>query len=208
MTRKASGETGPPATAESDDGKARSGGVRRGSLHWAKSLLNRSIVLEKRRNQLHVVLVDRSPQALRRQASSLLTQMRDELRARLLVHDRDAAGVRHLYAAHKALEARGWPGVDGLPLKMLSRVVAEAEMLQGLEPSALMAQIVERLAAAKAEVEGRVERDAKMQEKTWLQAAVPEVSEASHEEYELTERSWMGTMPAALGASGHGPLSR
>ena len=35
-------------------------------------------------------------------------------------------------------------------------------------------------------------------EREWETLKVPEVSESNYEEYELMERSWVGTVPAGL----------
>ena len=94
-----------------------------------------------------------------------------------------------------------WTGVEALPLPVLSKALAEAEMLQIQDPTPVMVMIIEQLgeiqiaAAARAERE-RTEKEALLKE--WEAPAVPETSEATHEEYEQIERSWVGTVPDGL----------
>ena len=47
-------------------------------------------------------------------------------------------------------------------------------------------------------------------EKEWEreQPATPEVSETNYDEYELMERSWIGTVPAGLDLSERAPPTR
>ncbi|MEP6739033.1 MAG: hypothetical protein ABJA61_01555 [Caldimonas sp.] len=174
-----------------------------GSPGWA-SLLSRSIGLDKWRDP--VVLVDgtRSPDA--GQPKSVLLQMRDELGARLLVHDPATQAVRNLYMVHKELRSSSWAAVEALPRQVTDRAQAEAEMLQCQEPSPLLAMVVDRLREVNAAADERVERErvdlekelAERDQQKWEVPVVPEVSETSYDEYELTERSWVGTVPAGL----------
>ncbi|MEO8835927.1 MAG: hypothetical protein ABI364_04235 [Caldimonas sp.] len=181
--------TGNPTN---DDDAAESSG---GSLRWAKGLLTRSIGIEKRQNQLHVVLVDKSRSA--EPPKSLDQRMRDEIGSRLLVHDPATQAVRNLYLVHQALADRGWPAVEALPRQVLGRGLAEAEMLQSEEPSDLLEIVIARLRDSNAAAQ-RTELEAILREEEWEAPAVPETSETSYDEYELMERSWIGTVPNGL----------
>lgn len=189
----ASGEAREPAAKET-----------RRSLSWVREVLTRSIGLQQRRNQLHVVLIEPRRGVGVVPPSDLLLQQRAELGARLLVHDPATQTVRHLFLVHDALGDRGWPAVDALPRPVLGRALAEAEMIASQEASPLMTGIIATLAELVAAADKQAERDVQLQvqrdmlRKDWEKPAVPEVSEASHEEYELMERSWIGTVPSGL----------
>jgi hypothetical protein len=171
-----------------------------GSLRWVKDVLGRSIGFEERKKQLHVVLVERrrpgaeSPQ-------SLLLQMRAELRTRLLVYDPATQVVRNLVYVHEELARSGWASVEALPRAALGKALAEAEILDSQDPTPMMKMIIAQLrqivtaADVRAEQE-RAEKDALLKE--WETPDVPETYEATHEEYEQLERSWVGTVPDGL----------
>ncbi|MDQ2926911.1 MAG: hypothetical protein ABI330_19270 [Caldimonas sp.] len=168
------------------------------SLRWAKDLLTRPIAIEKRHNQLHVVLIEpvRAPGA--DEPKSLSLQMRDELRARLLVHDPATQTVRHLYVVYKELGSNGWGGVEALPPQLLEKAVAEAEMMLNEDTSPLLEKLVARLREAHTAAVTHAAELLEAQPERWEAPAVPEVSETTHEEWELMERSWIGTVPSGL----------
>ena len=166
-------------------------------MGWIKNILGRSIALEQRGKQLHVALVDKPKPPWLDQASSL-SQLRVELRARLLAHEADAPAqlMRHLVVVHDALGDKGWAGVDALPPKVVARALMEAELLAADEPSPLLSSLVERLRERKLEADRIELRDADLRD--WATTDIPEVSEGSHEEYVRMERSWIGTVPSDL----------
>jgi len=167
--------------------------ARRGSLRWVRDVLGRSIRLE-RKNQVHVALVD--PRGVAEEPMSLLMQQRADLGARLLVHDQATQIVRNLFIVHDELRANGWPGVENLPLKVISRGLSEAEILAVDEASDVLATIIATLREVKVAAEARAAREAL--EADWEVPQVPEVSDTNFDEYELMERSWAGTVPAGL----------
>lgn len=129
----------------------------------------------------------------------LLVQQRAELGARLLTHDPATQAVRHLFVVHDELRLGGWPAVEALPLKVIDRALTEAEILGGDEPSNLLTTIVESLQGLKAAAEARAALEAaEALEAEWERPQVPEVSDTNFDEYELSERSWAGTVPAGL----------
>jgi hypothetical protein len=168
--------------------------AKRGSLRWVRDVLGRSLRLEQRKNQLHVALVD--PRAQPEEPMSPLRQQRAELGARLLVHDPATQIVRNLFIVHDELRANGWPGVETLPLKVISRSLGEAEILAVDEPSELWATIVAKLREIKTAADARAAREAL--DADWEVPQMPEVSDTNFDEYELMERSWAGTVPAGL----------
>jgi hypothetical protein len=173
---------------------------RRGSLRWVRSVLGRSIRLEQRRDQPAVTGTDPRRGAAADAPLSLLMQQRADLGARLLVHDPATQPVRNLFVIHDELASRGWEGVKALPPQIVERALAEAEILSGQESSILLSSIIESLKALRVAADERVARAAHAAtERGWETLKVPEVSEANYEEYELMERSWVGTVPAGLG---------
>ena len=75
-----------------------------------------------------------------------VVELRDELSALLLDLDEGHAVTwRHLVVVHDELGARGWPGVEALPARVLRKARIQAEMLASREPSQLLADFVERL---------------------------------------------------------------
>ena len=184
----------PPSPADAKERRAPRGGP--GSWHWLRSLLRRPLVLERRGLQWHIVLGDR------RQASSARPLSRErvneELRSRLLAQDVDHAArvMRHLVFVHDELTRKGWRGVEQLPAAVLGKALVQAQMLASDETSPALAHIVERLHQAHVAAQLREERKARLRAEG---AARVEVSEATQEEFEETERSWLGTMsPAAI----------
>ncbi|MEO8524521.1 MAG: hypothetical protein ABI460_07370 [Caldimonas sp.] len=179
---------------------------KRGSLRWVRDVLGRSIRLEQRRNPLQAASVDpkRAPAAV--QPPTLLMQQRAELGARLLVHDPATQTVRNLFAVYDELDSGGWAGIRELPLTVMSRGLAEAEMLATDEPSSVLTTIIEGLRELAVAAERRAEHRAhEAREREWEKPArAPEISETDYDEYELMERSWVGTVPAGLDLSDRG----
>jgi hypothetical protein len=166
-------------------------------LRRLKGLLVRPVGLERRGGQLHVVLVERRRARPEDQPPSL-SQLRAELRARLLAHEdgRAAQVLRHLGFLHDELGRKGWRGVEALPAKVLGKALAQAEMLGSEEPSPALALLLEQLRPLHAAAELRDERAAQQNE--FEAGGHVEVSEATHEEFDAMERSWVGTVPAGL----------
>lgn len=172
--------------------------AKRGSLHWVRSVLSRSLRLEQPRQVVEPSFTDsRTDSAL-----SLLMQQRAELGARLLVHDPATQVVRHLFIVHDELRNAGWPAVQALARTVTDRALVEAEILASDEPSPLLKTIIDALRSIKLAAAERAEREAhealKALEAEWEIPKVPEVTDTDFDEYELMERSWAGTVPAAL----------
>jgi len=178
------------------------------SLRWVKDVLTRSMHLEHRRSR-GPVSASASAAEKGRGAPvgpevALLLEQRADLGARLLVHDPVTQLVRNLFVIHDELGKRGWPGVEALPRSLVGRALTEAELLQVQEPSPVLATIIEALRSIKVTAEARAAQELQEKlEREWEreQPAVPEVSETDYGEYELMERSWVGTVPAGLDLS-------
>jgi hypothetical protein len=172
------------------------------SLRWVKDVLSRSIQLQHKRAQAQGAEKGRGPAA--EPAMSLLMEQRADLGARLLVHDPATQLVRNLFVIHDELGKQGWTGVSALPRSLIGRALTEAEILNQQEPSSLLMTIIETLRSIKIAAEARAAQAVQdALEKEWEreEPAIPEVSETNYDEYELMERSWIGTVPAGLDLS-------
>jgi len=195
--------TSPPASERTrkipvKDRRVAAGvGAAHNPLRQLKGLLGRPLGLERRGSQLHVVLVDRRRAPPADQQPSL-SQLQAELRQQLLIQEHSEAAhlMRHLAFVHDELGRRGWPGVAALPGQILGKALVQAEMLANEEPSPSLQMIIDRLRLLQVEAARRDER-ALLLAQLETRPEV-EVSEATHEEYEELERSWVGTMPSGL----------
>ena len=174
---------------------------KHGSLQWVRKVLSRSIRLEQK--QRAVAASASAPRAGGDDAAPpLLLQQRAELGARLLVHDPATQSVRHLFLVHDQLSGRGWMGVEALPLPVLVRAMTEAESLARDEPSLLLTSIIDRL---KTVLQTADRSSAPAAQSDWSRPQGPEVSETNYDEFELMERSWIGTVPTGLDLSATAP---
>jgi hypothetical protein len=176
-----------------EDRRARDASGLAGLLRRFKGLFRRPIAFVRRGFQLHVVIVDRRKASTPYQPPSLL-QLRAELRARLLGHENEqtALVMRHLAVVHDELGRRGWAGVEALPSRVLAKALVQAQMLASEEASPSLKMLIERLRPLQVAAELREERQPRPnQGETGADA---EVSEATHEDYEETKRSWFGTL--------------
>jgi hypothetical protein len=173
-----------------------------GSLSWLRALMGRPVCLQRRDGKLHVTLVDRrrSPAELEAQA---LKQLRQELQTRLVDHDVShvASVMRHLVFVHDELGRRGWAGVAALPSGLLGKALAQAAMLESQESSPLLAEMLNRLQLLKVATQVSEEGRPASPHAAGTQAddvSDVEVSESTHEEFNETERSWVGILPPEL----------
>lgn len=194
----------PRATAVQDRSAAPASKEKYGSLRWVRDVLTRSIRLEQGRNQGHGALVDSRRAPGHDQPLTLLMQQRAALGARLLVHDPATQPVRNLFVVHDELGSRGWAGVGALPLPVVGRALTEAEILGSQEPSPLLTTIIEGLRELTLAADQlAAHRAHEALEREWEKPQMPEVSETNYDEYELMERSWVGTVPGGLDLSDH-----
>ena len=169
--------------------------ARRGPLRWVRNVLGRSLRLEQPRQAASLPAGDPKADT----PLSLVMQQRAELGARLLVHDPATQVVHHLFIVHDELRNGAWAAVQALPLGVIGRALAEAEILARDEPSPLLTTIIDALREIRLAADARAAREAHdALEAEWEVPKVPEVSDTNFDEYELMERSWAGTVPAAL----------
>lgn len=162
------------------------------ALRKMKGVLSRPLGFERRGSQLHVVLVERR----RTPTSELppsLEEQRTELRERLLSNENDQAAkvMRHLVFVHDELGRKGWHGVELLPAHVIGKAIMQAELLASQEPSKVLASITEKLRLLKVSADVREER--KQQLRSQDNSENLEVSEATREEFDETERNWIDT---------------
>lgn len=167
--------------------------LTQGSLSKLGSLLNRPLSVQRQGTRLRVVPIER-----RREPSAdrppPLEQLRLELRARLLAqpHEHTARVMRHLVFVHDELGRKGWTGVEALPSQVLGKALLQAEMLDSEEPSPGLKAIVDRLRLLRLAAELREESRPRRPEAEL--DTRPEVSDATHEEFEEVERHWASTL--------------
>ncbi|MDH5538004.1 MAG: hypothetical protein OEY03_01255 [Rhizobacter sp.] len=164
--------------------------------------MSRPIGLERRGNELHVVIVERR-RGPRTQEVPSPAQLCADLRERLLdnEHEHAARVMRHLVFVHDELGLNGWSGVEAMPGPVIATALVQAEMLASREPSEALTYMIERLRLLKVAAEMREERKSSLRVSERGEAL--EISEATHEEYEQMERSWVGTMPDGLTVPEH-----
>jgi len=135
-------------------------------------------------------------------AAAAMEELRSELCAILALHTDERAphALRHLVAVYDELGRAGWTGVEAFPFRVLAKAHVQAEMLATLEPSTIFAAFVERLRLV--EVASRLREEDELAPKREAPIEFPdsqvEVTQGSSEEYEILERSWVGTIPAGL----------
>jgi hypothetical protein len=178
---------------------------KRRSLEWVREVLGRQIRLELGRKQLPQRTAGEKKRDDKRDTKreddeavtmSLVMQQIAEIGARLLIHDPSTQPVRHLFILHDELRRGGWQQVEKLPPKVIDRALTEAEIIEDSEPSPLMTTIVSELRELKAAADAQTAREAA--EADWEVPQMPEVSDTNFDDYEMTERSWAGTIPAGL----------
>lgn len=172
------------------------------TLRKLKGALGRPLAIERRDGQLRLVLVERRRAA---QDHPLQARMAMALRAHLA---RSAGSARHcaqLGMVSAQLADQGWPGVAKLPASVLSRAVAQAEVLAREEFSELLSAFIDRLRLVRADAEAREER--RPARRLAPDASSMFVAEATQEEFEALQRSWEGTVPGVLAAVPDDPAS-
>lgn len=177
-------------------------GPLRRSLRWLSGLLRRPLGFMRSEGHLRFGFVERRrapPDALEAKA------LRADLRSRMLAYPPDHAAtmLSQLVQVHDEFSRAGWPAVKALPPSVLGKALFQAQMLMRDASSPPLKLLVERLralqpAAAKpgkpAEAAAEPVPEVRRGEKPMSGNAL-EISEASQEDFEATERSWFGTLP-------------
>ena len=173
------------------------------SARWLRGLLVRPLTLKRRGLQWDIVLVDRrQPCEL---SVSEVESVREELRMRLLGQDHhaDAQSLIHLEHVYDALGRNGWDGVEALSARTLGKALLHTQMLLVEQDSEPLAQMRDRLRVALTVAESREERQKHQVSKAGARPGpAVEVSEATHEDFEASERSWAGAVPQGASPAG------
>jgi hypothetical protein len=174
-------------------------------MQWIKAVLGSAMGRQSKRSRASDASSVRARAPAVHVDTSALDELRAELRTRIVEHTDERAphALRHLVLVHDELGRSGWTGVESFPARVVAKARVQAEMLSSLEPSPVVIGFVERLrlvevAARLREEESRAPGDEKPAEPEVFADSEVEVSQGSSEEYELLERSWIGTVPAGL----------
>lgn len=161
---------------------------------WS-DLLKRPLKLERRDGQIHVVLGDKPagpppPPS----AGQALRHGHDALRGLLRRHPEARHLMRHLGYVEQMINRFGSRALKReVPVPVLAKALEQLDLLARGEPSAPIADLRARIAAA---VENRRAAQDKDSE---THPASLEVTEASHSLFDEMERSWTGQIPPAGG---------
>lgn len=125
-----------------------------------------------------------------------------ELRQRLMgmAHGDAVAVMQHLVLVHDILNRQGWSAVAELPATVLGRALLQSEILASEESSPTLEAIIDRLRALQAQA-ARRDDFVKAAKESLPEIRVGdnlEVTESTFAEYDMTERSWAGTVPSDL----------
>jgi hypothetical protein len=164
-----------------------------GSLRWVREMLGRPLALEKRSGSTHLVLVERRrrPDVIRAEA---MKQLCYETGLRLVEVESPTArhALRHLASVHDALVRKGWSGVEQLDSRTLSKAVVQAQMISSRDATARMRNFIEHL--RKLQVAAEVREDRLQHPVHEGHESAVEVGESTAEEFEASEREWVGTV--------------
>jgi len=178
-------------------------------MRWVKAVFGSSLRREKSNVRSSSGPVERRRLPASGAGAEAMEELRAELRARIALHTDERAphALRHLVLVHDELGRTGWPGVEAFPVRVIGKARVQAEMLEAADPSDIVAAFIGRLRLV--EVAARLreedpastagagparEREAPVE----FPDSEVEVTQGSSEEYEILERSWVGTVPAGL----------
>ena len=175
------------------------------SLRWVKDVLSRSMQLEHKRSHGPDAAAEkgRGPAVDPATSPCCSSSAPTWARASWSTTRRPSWCATCSSSTTSSASAAG-PGWKPCRSRLVGRALTEAEILQLQEPSSLLTTIIETLRSIKIDAEARAAQavqDALEREWEREQPAIPEVSETNYDEYELMERSWVGTVPAGLDLS-------
>ncbi|HUP06940.1 MAG TPA: hypothetical protein VMU47_07305 [Caldimonas sp.] len=176
-------------------------------MRWVKAMFGSSLRREKSNVRPSSGPVERRRLPASGTGGEAMEELRAELRARIALHTDERAphALRHLVLVHDELGRTGWPGVEGFPVRVIGKARVQAEMLEAADPSDIVAAFIGRLRLV--EVAARLREEDPASTANAGPAREPpvefpdsevEVTQGSSEEYEILERSWVGTVPAGL----------
>jgi hypothetical protein len=185
------------STESTFEADRRQGSVPPGSLLWVRGLVRRPRRVTRRDGGLRLTVVDRRrpPEVIQAERLQQLRQtLCEELPARLHGQEIKSAAVvmRHLNFVHHKLVRRGWKGVAALNSRVLGRATVQAQMLASHDASPAVVQLIRQLRLLQAAAAQREERQT--QASHGDRKPTVEVSEASLDDYEASERGWLDTV--------------
>ena len=161
---------------------------------WVRDLLKRPLKLERRDGQIHVVLGEKpaEPPPPPPSSGEALRRGHAELQALLRRHPEARHLMRHLGYLEQMLGRFGSRALKReVPAPVLAKALGQLDLLARGEPSAPIADLRARIAAAvQARGQAAVE-----DEDTETRPGSLEVTEASHSLFDEMERSWIGHVP-------------
>jgi len=169
-------------------------GPLRRAWRWMSGMLRRPLGFMRNQGHLRFGFVERRqapPDALE------AAELRADLRSRMLSYPPDHAAhmLSHLVQVHDEFGRGGWAAVTALPWSVLSRALFQAQMLLRDGNSPPLKKLVERLRQLQPVREKPAEEAEQPQPRPRHVGAEVEISEASQEDFDATERSWFGTLP-------------
>jgi hypothetical protein len=173
---------------------AKAGPLRR-VWRWMSGLLRRPLGFMRNQGHLRFGFVERRqapPDALE------AAELRADLRSRMLAYPPDHAAhmLSHLVQVHDEYGRGGWVAVTALPPSVLQRALFQAQMLLRDGSSPPLKKLIERLRQSQPAREKPVAEEAEpAKTRPRPTGAELEISEASQEDFDATERSWFGTLP-------------
>jgi hypothetical protein len=173
------------------------------TLRCITSAMSRPLGLTRRDGKLQLVFIERRKQPMAVdvpavEQQSLMDRLRADIRARVLEYAPDDAELvmHHLMLVHDEMGRKGWAGVEAMATPVLGQALLQAQLLVRRQPSPALDTLVERLRPLLLAADGRVQRDARQRDV--VSVTQLEISEASREEFDESERSWFGSLPQPL----------
>ena len=170
-------------------------GPLRRAWRWMSGMLRRPLGFMRNQGHLRFGFVERRqapPDALE------AAELRADLRSRMLSYPPDHAAhmLSHLVQVHDEYGRAGWVAVTALPPSVLQRALFQAQMLLRDGSSPPLKKLVERLRQLQPAREKPAAEEAEQPKaRPRPVGAELEISEASQEDFDATERSWFGTLP-------------
>ena len=130
-------------------------------------------------------------------------RMRHDLYALLEQHSGSRKLMRHLDLVEQTLRQQGWPAVEALPLRVLAMGLQQLERLVWDWSAPGLAELRSRLAIRVKQRQAEELQDRSPsadRDFARLAAQATDVSEVDHAVFEEMERSWVGQVPAGMGA--------
>ena len=169
-------------------------GPLRRAFRWLSGLLRRPLGFMRNQGHLRFGFVERRrapPDALEAAA------LRADLRSRMLSYPPEHAAqmLNHLAQLHDEYGRGGWAAVAALPPAVLDKALFQAQMLLRDGSSPPLKKLIERLRALQPATETAAAATPPATPRAQPADSALEISEASQEDFEASERSWFASLP-------------